>query len=379
MHWVVRPHGSADLVIRLATRADEPDLRAFGGAADMPGAIRFAFERTPDYFEALRVEGRTSEVFVCRKGSDARLVAAGHRSVKTAFVNGRPGVIGYLGGLRLDPSVRRRTLLARGYAYLRERHQDGRAAFYLTTIMEDNLPARAILESGRGGLPRYVGFGRFCCMALGLRAGQGAEPPDGIAMRSATPADAAMVVDFLEREGRRRQFFPQYSQTDFGAPGGLLADLQWSDVLLAVRGDTLVGTLASWDQRQLRRWRVTGYTPWLRRLRPAVNLMARLRRMPRLPPPGEPVECLVLSLPCVAGDDRRVFAALVDESLRRGVGRCALVLAGLHEHDPLLPVLQVRPHVALPSRLYAVAWEDGMPAVELLDRRRVPYLELGAL
>jgi hypothetical protein len=33
----------------------------------------------------------------------------------------------------------------------------------------------------------------------------------------------------------------------------------------------------------------------------------------------------------------------------------------------------------LPSRLYAVAWEDGAEAVRNLDRGRVPYLELGSL
>ena len=42
---------------------------------------------------------------------------------------------------------------------------------YLTTIMEDNRPAKEVLLSGRFGLPAYHDLGGFCCMAVGLQPG----------------------------------------------------------------------------------------------------------------------------------------------------------------------------------------------------------------
>jgi hypothetical protein len=70
---------------------------------------------------------------------------------------------------------------------------------------------------------------------------------------------------------------------------------------------------------------------------------------------------------------------LLDEIIRARRRRHSFFLAGLHERDPLLPELLSRPHVSLNSRLYVVDWERDSHAMENLDCRRIPYLELGAL
>ena len=377
--FVQAPDRARRLAFGLATAQDNEELRRFGLEAAMPGPIRFSFDRTPDYLGALRVEGRESEVLVCRESQTGRLVATGHRSVKPAFVNGKPELLGYLGGLRVDQSVRSGRFLGRGYAFLRALHVRRPAHLYVTTIMEDNRPAKEVLLSGRFGLPMYQDLGRFCCMAVGLHGRSGGLADRETSVRAAGPADGAKVVAFLNREGRSRQFFPEYRVEDFGTPGGLLAHLEWEDVFLAVCKGELVGVLAAWDQRACRRWRVTGYAPWLRLLRGPVNVVAKMRRMPLLPKAGSAADYFILSLVCIAQDDRTVFRALLEAVIQEKAAQYAFYLAGVHERDPLLPELMVRPHVALPSRLYAVAWGDGAEAIRRLDPRLVPYLELGAL
>jgi hypothetical protein len=345
----------------VAGPSDEAALREFGRDADMPGAVRFSLDRSPDYFDALRVEGRKTEVLVCRETRTRRIVGTAHRSVKPLFVNGEPAPVGFLSGLRLDPSVRNGLLLARGYAALKERHADGAARFYLSTIMEDNRHAR------------------FCCMAISLQARGPAAPGNAITVRRAGAADGPAIVDFLRAEGRSRQFFPEYRAGDFGAAGELLPRLEWEDVFMAFREGGLTGVIAAWDQSSFRRWKVTGYAGWLRAFRRPFNLVAGLRRMPRLPEPGAPLACLFLSLVCIRDGDRAVFSVLMT-ALRNEMGaRFPLLFAGLHERDPLLPELLATPHFPLPSRLYAIAWGDGEEAVGMLERTRVPYLELGSL
>jgi len=363
----------------VASPTDEQVLRAFGRSVDMPGAVRFSFEREPDYFGALCVEGRQSEVLVCRETGTGRVRATGHRSIKPVFVNGQPMPVGYLSGLRLEEPVRNGRILGRGYQFLRERHADGRAPFYLTTIMEDNRHATAALLSGRCGLPKYHDFGRFCCMAISLNSKGSAQVNTDLRVRNAGPGDASTIVAFLQNEGRSRQFFPEYQMADFGTVGGLLSNLKWDDIFLEFRGDELIGVVAAWDQRFIRRWRVTGYANWLRALRQPFNLLARVRRMPRLPKPGSTPDYFILSLVCIRGGDRAAFAALLEEMVRQKRRQYAFFLAGLHERDPLLPELLARPHFPLPSRLYVAAWEDGDAAVQKLDRGLVPYLELGSL
>jgi len=362
-----------------ATSADESMLRKFARRMEMPGAIRFVFEREPDYFQALCVEGRETRVLVCRDLVTGCVVATGHRSFKPMYINGELSSAGYLSGLRLEQSVRNRRILARGYAFLRDCHQDGEAPFYLTTIMEDNHRAKAILLSDRAGLPRYHDFGKFCCMALGLRRQFRRSAGADIRVRCARAADGPAIVDFLRREGRSRQFFPEYRMEDVGVPGGLLSHLAWEDIFLAFRGSEMLGMAAAWDQRPIRQWRVTGYNAWLRRLRIPLNLAASLKGFPALPPSGATLNYFILSLVCIRHQDQRIFSALLDGVVCERRRRYAFFLAGLHERDPLLPELLARPHLALPSRLYVVAWPDGEDAVRKLDRRLVPYLEPGSL
>lgn len=359
--------------------ADEAALNALGRRIEMPGIIRLGFEREPGYFDALRVEGRWSEVHVCRETASGRIVGCGHRSGKPLWVDGKPAAAGYLSGLRLEPAARGGRLLAQGFAYLRRCHGDGRTPFYLTTVMEDNQGAAALLAAGRAGLPRYLDRGRFAAMAIGLDLWR-KEPAESVCeVRPAVAADAPGVLKFLAREGRRRQFFPIYQADDFGPAGNLLYGLAWEDVMLAFRNGRLIGVAAAWDQRAYRRWRVTGYSALLRVLRRPLNFWARFNGMPRLPKPGAAPRYFNLALTCVAGDDLAVFGELLWEIIRSRQASYDFFLAGMHEADPLLPRLRSLPHMPLPSRLYLVAWPDGDDALARLDPARVPYLELGSL
>jgi hypothetical protein len=376
---MVAPVRTTNFRFELATPADNEELQRFSRSAEMPGSIHFSFDRSPDYLGALCVEGRQSEVLVCRKAQTGHVVATGHRSVKSMFVDGQAIPVGYLSGLRLDPSFRNRQILAHGYASLRKLHTCRQVQLYLTTVMEDNRPAKAVLLSRRCGLPRYHDFGRFCCMALSLQSRNAGSSGSETRTRHASAADGTAIVEFLNREGRSRQFFPEYQVQDFGVPGGLLSHLQWEDVYLAFRGDDLVGIVAAWDQRAFRQWRVTGYDAWLEFLRVPFNLVARLRKMPVLPKPAVPLDYFILSLACVRDNDRAVFKVLLEEVIREKRKHYSFFLAGLHERDPLLPELLARPHFPLPSRLYVVAWQEDAGAVEKLDRKLVPYLELGSL
>src|SRR5437868_6568504 len=145
----------------LATPADDADLRRVLAETPMPGAVTVSFRREPSYFGAAVVDGRFRQVVAARELEDGRVVGFGSRAVGERYVNGRPEPIGYLSNLRLLPAHRNRGLVARGYAYFRKLHGDGKARLYLTTIAEGNAAALTILTSGRAGLPRYHPAGCF--------------------------------------------------------------------------------------------------------------------------------------------------------------------------------------------------------------------------
>jgi len=358
----------------LATEADDADLRRILAETPMPGRISVAFRREPSFFDALAVDGTWHQVVAARDQASGRLVGFGVRSIGERYVNGRPTAIGYLSALRLLEGHRNRGLVARGYRRFRELHQDRRALLYLTTIAEDNGAARQLLTSGRAGLPGYHAAGRYQTVVLPPARGRSDEVGPGI--RAAGWKDLPGLLDFWQKYGPRRQFFPRYRREDFFQLGGVFRNLQAEDILLAEKDGEIVGTLAVWDQRPFRQTVVHEYSSVLRWARWLYNPWAAWRGLPALPAPGATIPCRVAALAVVAKDDPAVFAALLGAA-RQYAGRDNL-LVGLHEADPLLTVLRHIRTVCYTTLVYHVCWEDGEELRCSLDGRP-PYLELGAL
>lgn len=364
----------------LANATDDDDLRAILTATPMPGMVSVGFQREPSYFGAAVVEGRFRQVVAARDTTANCIVGFGSRSVCDRYVNGQPTPIGYLSTLRLLPEHRRGRLVGRGYALLRKLHEDRRTSLYLTTIVQDNHAAIEVLTTGRASLPIYQPAGRYHTVAISLTHGrQRRNGRSGIEIRSAKMGDMPAILDFLRTVGPRRQFFPCYEAEDFFAGDGLLRGLLPEDLLLAWSGNRVIGTLAAWDQLAFRQMVVHGYGKPLRWLRPLYNGWAGLLGLPRLPPPGSLMCCLVGALPMACDDDPEVFRALLDTLIAQRSGQTwNHLLVGMHESDPLLPVLQERPARCYMTQVYLACWEDGEDLRGSLDGRPL-YLELGSL
>jgi hypothetical protein len=331
-----------------ATRADDAAIRAL--LRDLPsgGGLQLSLRGEPSFFDALEVEGTSSEVvaFAAVPGRTP-IVGLGAMSFRTAYLNGRrePEPVGYLSSLRIAPEYRGGTLLRDGLDFLRARCP-GRARLFLMSVLEDNAAAHRALAA-RAGFRSPGPLGAFVTLSYAVRGDPWrSRAPAAVEVRPVDAVALPEVETFWRAHGPRRQFFP-------------------------------VGTFAAWDQRPFRRWVVARYPRALGAVRPAVNALARLTGIPRLPPAGEPLDLRIGACLCVADDRPEVLAALLSAAWRR---LCAgtLVSVGLHERDPLLPFAAAVRHRALRSRLYAAHWEDGAADFAALDDR-VPHVELGAL
>jgi hypothetical protein len=187
------------------------------------------------------------------------------------------------------------------------------------------------------------------------------------------------VLDFLQRIGPARQFFPRYDPCDFFNSHGTFKDLSPSDLLLAFQNGRMVGTLAGWDQHRFRQTVVDRYNAPLRWMRLAYNCWAKLHGRTQLPKAGESFRYLTVALPVVENDDHEVFVALLETLLARSFTRqCDYLLLGLHETDALLPLVKQRGIASYITHLYHACWEDGEELRRRLDGRP-SYLELGCL
>jgi hypothetical protein len=366
------------LTLRLATAADDADIRRLLAAHPVPGRITVTLEREPDYFLGCSTMGPFCQVVVGRDDATGELVGVACRAVRRLWVNGEARDVGYLSQLRVHASYRGRWLVSRGFRFFRALHADGRVTRYLTTITEDNHDAQGVLvEHARPHFPRYREVDRLATLTLLLRRGA-TRTSAGDGLEHVTAPDPAEVAGFLERQGPEKQFFPVYTKDDLQR-SPTTRGLRAEDLLAVARDGRLVGVAGLWDQLDYKQTVVRDYAGALGWARPLCDAAAQVLGVSPLTPPGAIVRAAYLAFPCVAGNDPAVFRVLLAracaEAARRGY---AWLLVGLVARDPLLAVAQRRFHVTYWSRLYMVAFEEEERRDEPLDGR-LPYVEIAAL
>ena len=360
--------------VRLATRADEPEIRALVGATAMPGAVAVRFAREPDYFEGTTIMGDPCDVVVVRERRTGRLAGFGCRAERRAFVNGRAQRVGYIGQIRAADGYRGRWLVQRAMAWLRESgHTD---LLYYGVVASENPRARELLV-GRGapGAPMRTRLAGLTTCAILLRPRRRPRIP-GVEVDAGTAGSIPEIVAFLREEGPRRQLFPAYTVEDF-VDGATLRALTPQDVAVARRAGRIVGVMAAWDQAAYKQDVVVSYGPTLRRLRPAYDALGRVVGARPLTRPGAPISLSFAACTAVAGDDpavlRGLLAACTERARRRGK---AFLMLGLADEDPLLRVARAWLHVTYRSDLFTLAWDGAdVPTPD----GRVPYIEIATL
>jgi hypothetical protein len=304
----------------------------------------------------------------------------GSRAVRTAFVNGRPARLGYLGQLRVDTPWRgTRGLLRGGFAGIHRLHlQAGEPAFYVTTLIEGNAEARRALARPRPGLPAYTEREALATLAIPLGTRRRARVA-GVTLRRGQASDLPDVARCLQRNLQRLQFAPVWTADDLAHPERCRA-LSPSDFVLAVRGAKVVGCVALWDQGAFKQTIVRGYPALLGVARPAVNALGPLFGVPRLPRVGQPLRHAFLSHLAVDDDAPDVAVALARHALAEAPDRrLSYVATALSPRHPLFaPLRGAFRCLVYRSVLFTVHWDDGADAVAVLDDR-VPHLEVAVL
>ncbi len=363
--------------IGLADSRDDAALRQRMAEDRMQGNITLSFRREPNYFLGCAVQGQRSQILKCTDTHNGRLVGLGARHGTTLFINGVKREVGYLSDLRADRAVRRGTLLARGYAYLRALHDANPLPLYFSVILDGNDEAIAALTSGRAGLPVYQDCGRVLTPAIHLDRQLPARNLEGISTRHGTAASMPLVFAFLERELAGKQFAPCYSSQDMGTQR--LLGLKPEDFYLAYRGDEIVGCVAAWDQSEFRQTHVEGYATPLRLARPFYNALAKISVLRPLPPPGSKIRYIYLALIAAKNNSTELFDLLLRTVYRhRRAGDSRFMIAGLHERDPLSTVLEGYRRIEAGGRLFCIYYPDDAGFAASLDDRP-PYVEMAAV
>jgi len=336
--------------VAVAEQTDDAGLRSILRASVIPGAVRVAFTREPDYFAADGLAGGEDITVVARR--DGRVIGSGRCSVYSLTRNGVPRRIGYLSILRVAEHTRESArLLREGYELLGHEvvaHADG----FFTSIATDNVRARRVLElGGRLGLPSY----RPLCDLVTL---VGAVTSPSRTPRGVEPSAAeAELGEFLEQRSRDAHLALSWEPSRW-------RDLARHDVSASkfsvVRQDgQIVAAAGVWDQRTFRQTVVDGYEGWLRAARPFLNGAMAARHRPLLPRPGSVLAQGAL-LGAVAADPAAWPALWQLVRHRAAAAGLSWLCLSRDARDPELAILRrLMKGQEYRTTLYEVSWRDG--------------------
>jgi len=323
------------------------------------------------------VTGDDCRILVARTAGESEVVGVACRSVRQVFLNGSEQRLGYLGQLRVDDRFRGRWLVSKGFALLRQLHDEDPVPAYLASVIGGNQEATAVLVGKRRkSFPSFHAVADYCTLALDAH-----RPKDPVScdacISQASSAELVKLIDFLRDHGSHRQFFPVWNLESLRSMAAL--GLRIEDLRIARRGKEIVGVMGLWDQSAYKQTVVRDYSRWLKAVAPLWNSSASWLGRSALPRPGEKLRSAYAALICVANDDVEVFSSLLREIYNLASLRgFSYLMVGMDARDRLLPVARAYAHVPYRSTLYLAEWSDGGHLHEQLDRRPV-YIDAATL
>jgi len=326
--------------VRDAVASDNAALVRLAAACPMRGDLTLCMEREPDFFALARLEGERWRVGVTERGDEITGCVAA--AARTAYVDGQVTPTGYAGDLKVHPAHRGGDSADALTCFARDalRGFGGDALRTLVTILEGNrsMEHRTI---GPRGLPRLTRFATLEVHAIPLLWPR-PTAISGIRVESARPEDLDEMAALWRTVAPHRQFAPVLDADRLAAFIDAAPGLSIEDYLVARRADgRIAGFLALWDQRLLKQLRVLGYSRRLSVARTALDVIARVAGVPRLPDVGRTLPSLAALHLCVPHTAPDVLRALLLHgcALHRRTGRHFLTLA-LDRRDPLRVALR---------------------------------------
>lgn len=345
--------------LRRARDEDNAELSSLFNSVAMEGDLAISTLREPDFFGLYRMQSSSADTWVL-DGAGGAIDGAGSILLRQGFLDGEPGVVGYLGDLRVRFSGRRTLGLPVLFGEVfDEAMQRSGCRACLTAVLASNTAAiRALVERRprRAQQPYYHLLRRFDAVSVPFTL-----PPlparSQFTAERAREDDVPAIKSLLASDHAQRPFGYRFDEGELEHRLAHWPGYRLENTFLAYdRSGGLVGVTTAWDACDVKRYRVDAYNGSLRVARRAYNVAAALGRFSPLPAAGHPLRYFYLCNTSIVDDDPAVLRALLSSIYRayRGRGYHFFMLY-LDEDDPLRPALKGFLSRGLRFHLYAVS------------------------
>jgi hypothetical protein len=244
------------------------------------------------------------------------------------------------------------------------------------SVIEDNLPARRLLQSGLPEYPYVKEYAHMFTYAIyPVRQKPAIDLPHLLRLTRGIDKYADGIVDCLNRNGARKQLAPYWTCESL-----FTSNLSPTDFFVVLKGDRVVACLACWDQNAFKQTVVRRYSGSLARWRKVLNMFSSFGAWPYLPDPNTPLRYSYASHLAIDNDDPHIFAALLRAIHNHNLEHeYSYFVIGLAETNPLRAVVKPYRPLTYVSQLYLVTWDEGHEFIEAVDKDLIPAPEIAVL
>jgi hypothetical protein len=361
------------------TQKDEAEIVEFYNHQPSDGLIHFQLDRSPSFFDALSVEGYNNRVIAIKDTKEDSISGIAIKSEKKCYINGKQMLVGYCSGLRVNKFIYNGIVLGRLFREFVRENSKETCKYYLASVLDENIKTKNLFTSGKAGIPVFKDLGLYhTCI---FKPGKVRIPKikdEDILIRRAKENDIEFLIQFLNKEGSKKQFFPVLKASDINYNKGFLKGLKIEDVHLAFRGRELVGTLALWKQTDFRKWIAKAYSGKFKAIKSIYNAYSRVFGDIVLPKAGKAIEYKILSLICIKDNSQSVFQSLLKRVLNdEKKNRNSCLAVGFHESCSLFNDLRIK-GIKLKSRIFLTYVSDVNKISDSINGKEY-YIDLGGL
>ncbi len=383
-----RSTDTADYVVRVATAKDDAALGQLISVPMTTRGVEISFQREPSYFKASDVVYFVKDHTVVENIKTKELVACCSNGYRPCYVNGQVQAVRYACDLRVAPNQRGKLLVSMLGDQMRATMHN--PDFNQIIIFNDNLAARAAIQTGKMGIPTY--YDDHLIETLTLTGFKSASLPEGAIddhiqhvdfknRVKVVPAQSKHIDEmnhFIERMAAFYNFIPAYDFKQLQNNHAYYHGLALSDFHLFYQNNVLVGIFGLWSQSSFKQTKILNYSRMIGLIRPFYNLWANWTgRMP-LPSKGESIRYHVLHSLLCQPDHLQLhdfmLRTAMNLSREKQVGRIAFTLA---LNDPRQKLNQYYKGERLTGMHGFLSFKED-PRTNF-DANRISYLECGRI
>jgi ribosomal protein S18 acetylase RimI-like enzyme len=337
------------IVIREASTDDNAALLALTAVTPMLGAVSLRIDRGPDFFHLLKLRGEAKVLVATHRG---RVIGCISATARTAFVNGSPKRIGYIGDVKVHPSFAGSRIVLRLISALREDLIRRDVDLLFAVIAAGNRQALSLMK-GRLGTPRWQSIGSFRVYEL---------LPSPFSRRSrlyeigeGRSSERQSLASLVNRFNRAHQFGPVLDESPRGDDASD-AGMPFGKTLVARVAGQVVASVTTFDTTDVKTNVVVGLPLSLKVALAALDPLRFFLPRFRAPSIGQPLRLLYLRHPAHAEGHELGLRELIQRARYEAYqGNYSFAVLGVHERDPLSVLVRGLPKFVFVSHAFATS------------------------